>query len=106
MSEADLRHDTRTLKVELKEKELAHEDYMRSLKRDHDRAITSLRLDFERQAKEMQARYDDRTKKLRDGLEVARKVCCARAYTLHRAHSDVSSHCLGVACAGGHPAHR
>ncbi|CAH3020529.1 unnamed protein product [Porites evermanni] len=73
-NEQDLRKDKRSLKVELKEQELSHEDVVKNLKRGHDEHVTKLRQDFERQVKEIESKYDKKMKSLREELELRRKT--------------------------------
>lgn len=73
-SEAELRKDKRSLKIQLKELELSHEDVIKNLKKQHDEAITALRQDSERHAKELQAKYEKKMKVLREELELRRKT--------------------------------
>jgi hypothetical protein len=72
--EAELRKDKRSLKVELKEQQLAAEDVVRNLKLDHDKGTTRLRQEHERHLKELTAHYEQETRKLREELEVRRKM--------------------------------
>ncbi|KAG3256631.1 GAS8 [Ictidomys tridecemlineatus] len=65
--EGALRKDMRTLKVELKEQELANEV-------KHAEEITKMRNDFERQVREIEAKYDKKMKVLRDELDLGRKT--------------------------------
>lgn len=71
--EGDLGKDKRSLKTELKEQELAHQDIIRQLKLEHAKEITKLRQEFELQAKELQQKYEKKMKMLRDDLELRRK---------------------------------
>ncbi|XP_019629401.1 PREDICTED: growth arrest-specific protein 8-like [Branchiostoma belcheri] len=73
-NEGDLRSEKRSLKVELKEQELAHEDIIKNLKIKHDEAITELRQDFEREAREIEAKYEKKMRMLREELELRRKT--------------------------------
>lgn len=73
-NERELKADKRRLKFDLKEIELSHEDYLKSLKQDQDRRITSLRQEFERHAKELQQKYERKRKAVRDELEARRKA--------------------------------
>eukprot|EP00112_Aurelia_sp_Birch-Aquarium-sp1_P000082 Seg1005.10 transcript_id=Seg1005.10/GoldUCD/mRNA.D3Y31 product="Dynein regulatory complex subunit 4" protein_id=Seg1005.10/GoldUCD/D3Y31 len=73
-NEQGLGKDKRSLKVELKEQELAHEDIIKNLKRGKDEDITQLRDDFERQAKEIEAKYEKKMRALREELELRRKT--------------------------------
>ena len=67
--QAQLKEDKRALKHQMKSKELAHEEYIKSLKNQQDKNITKLREDFERQLKETQIKYQDKMTKLRENLE-------------------------------------
>ncbi|XP_078356253.1 dynein regulatory complex subunit 4-like, partial [Oculina patagonica] len=73
-NEQDLRKNKRSLKVELKEQELSHEDVVKNLKKGHDEHVTKLRQDFERQVKEIESKYDKKMKSLREELELRRKT--------------------------------
>jgi len=70
---AELNKDKRSLKLELKELELAHEDVVRQLKLEHAKEITKLRQEFELNAKEMQQKYEKKMKVLREDFEHRRK---------------------------------
>ncbi|GAB9465320.1 hypothetical protein Gpo141_00002731 [Globisporangium polare] len=73
-NERELKSDKRRLKFDLKEIELSHEDYLKSLKQEQDRRITILRQEFERHAKELQQKYERKRKAFRDELEAKRKL--------------------------------
>jgi hypothetical protein len=70
---AGLQKDKRSLKLEIKESELAHEDVVRQLKLEHAKEITKLREAFEINAKELGQKYEKKMKLLRDDLEIRRK---------------------------------
>lgn len=72
-NEMDLRKDKRNLKVELKEKELSHEDTIKTLKLKNDEDMTNLQNAFECKAKEIESKYEKKMKALRDELELKRK---------------------------------
>ncbi|XP_077610286.1 dynein regulatory complex subunit 4 isoform X2 [Crocuta crocuta] len=72
--EGALRKDMRTLKVQLKEQELAGEAVVKSLRLKHSEEVTRLRNDFERQVREIEAKYDKKMKMLRDELDLRRKT--------------------------------
>ena len=71
--DSELQKDKRSLKQELKEKELANEHFVRQLKLEHAKEITKLRQEFELQARELQQKYEKKMKLLRDDLELRRK---------------------------------
>jgi len=72
--QADLQKDKRALKQEMREMELAHEDYIRQLQLEHAKEITMIRKEFELNAKELQQKYEKHMKKMRDELELRRKL--------------------------------
>lgn len=72
-AQQELKDDRRNLKLNLKEMELSHEDYLKTLKQAQDKKITLLRQEFERTAKELQCRYEKKRKTIRDDLEIKRK---------------------------------
>ena len=69
----DLKYDVRALKVTHKEKEVNHEDYMRSVKKDEDKKKMELRAEFERRAFEMKDRYTEKMNRLRTDMEEKKK---------------------------------
>lgn len=73
LKESQLKKDKRSLKLELKEFELSHEDIIKNLKQKNDQEITVLRADFERQAKELHAKYEKKMRIIREELELKRK---------------------------------
>nr|XP_005999251.1 PREDICTED: growth arrest-specific protein 8 isoform X2 [Latimeria chalumnae] len=72
--ESDLRREMRSLKVEIKEQELANEVVVKGLKMKHDEELTRLRNDFERQAKEIESKYDKKMRVLREEMDLRRKT--------------------------------
>eukprot|EP00976_Prorocentrum_cordatum_P106402 1194441-Prorocentrum_minimum.AAC.2 len=56
------RQDKRSLKLDLKEMELAHEDVVRQLKLDNAKEITKLRQEFELNARELQNKYEKKVR--------------------------------------------
>lgn len=73
-AERELKGDKRRLKLDLKEIELSHADYLKSLKQEQDRRITLLRQEFERHARELQQKFERKRKAARDELEARRKA--------------------------------
>ena len=69
----ELSKDKRSLKLELKELELAHEDVVRQLKLEQAKVTTMLRQEFEQNGKELQALYEKKMKTQREDLELQRK---------------------------------
>mmetsp|Transcript_20706 Transcript_20706/g.61137 ORF Transcript_20706/g.61137 Transcript_20706/m.61137 type:complete len:510 (-) Transcript_20706:112-1641(-) len=73
-NESESKKDKRSLKLELKELELAHEDAIRELRLENDKNITKLRQQYEREVTELSSKYEKKMKLLRDDLELRRKV--------------------------------
>ncbi|OPJ78285.1 dynein regulatory complex subunit 4 isoform X1 [Patagioenas fasciata] len=72
--EMELRKDMRSLKVELKEQELANEVVVKNMRLKQEEEITRLCNDFERQMKEIEAKYNKKMLVLRDELDLRRKT--------------------------------
>ncbi|XP_054025837.1 dynein regulatory complex subunit 4 isoform X2 [Dryobates pubescens] len=72
--ELELRKDVRSLKVELKEQELAREVLVKDMNLKQEEEITRMRNDFERQVKEVEARYAKKMQALQDELDLRRKT--------------------------------
>jgi hypothetical protein len=72
--------------MQLKEMELSHYDYLKSLKQEQDRDITKLRQEFERKTKEMHLKYEKKTKLVRDELDASRKSEIQRIEDQKNAH--------------------
>ncbi|POI25921.1 hypothetical protein CIB84_010329, partial [Bambusicola thoracicus] len=72
--ETELRKEMRSLKVDLKEQELANEVVVKNLRLKQEEEITQLCNDFERQLKEMEAKYNKKMQALRDELDLRRKT--------------------------------
>ncbi|XP_065601402.1 dynein regulatory complex subunit 4 isoform X2 [Cyrtonyx montezumae] len=72
--ETEMRKDVHSLKVELKEQELANEAVVKNLRLKQEEEITRLCNDFERQVKEMEAKYSKKMQTLRDELNLRRKT--------------------------------
>mmetsp|Transcript_6335 Transcript_6335/g.14525 ORF Transcript_6335/g.14525 Transcript_6335/m.14525 type:complete len:461 (-) Transcript_6335:88-1470(-) len=69
VTEAEIRKDKRALKVEMKEAEVAQEDFIRMLKLEQDQKILELRQEFDRRARDMQQKYELRMKVIREDME-------------------------------------
>ena len=69
----ELKYDVRALLVTEKEKEVNHEDYLRTLKKDEDKKKMELRHEFERKAIEMKERYTEKMNRLRTDMEEKKK---------------------------------
>eukprot|EP00416_Gambierdiscus_australes_P039960 CAMPEP_0171103368 /NCGR_PEP_ID=MMETSP0766_2-20121228/58878_1 /TAXON_ID=439317 /ORGANISM="Gambierdiscus australes, Strain CAWD 149" /LENGTH=459 /DNA_ID=CAMNT_0011563787 /DNA_START=89 /DNA_END=1464 /DNA_ORIENTATION=- len=69
VTEAEIRKDKRALKVEMKEAQVAQEDFFNMLKLEQDQKILELRQEFDRRARDMQQKYELRMKEIRDEKE-------------------------------------
>merc|ERR1712050_170103 len=58
VTESEIKKDKRALKVEMKEAEVAQEDFIRMLKLEQDQKILELRQEFDRRARDMQQKYE------------------------------------------------
>ena len=80
LRESESKKDKRSLKLELKELELAHEDAIRELKQENDKNVTKLRQQYEREGAHSASPID-----LPDGnTELTRFECCvaqSRSYS-------------------------
>mmetsp|Transcript_11500 Transcript_11500/g.12632 ORF Transcript_11500/g.12632 Transcript_11500/m.12632 type:complete len:471 (+) Transcript_11500:43-1455(+) len=72
--ERELKADRRALNVQLKEKEVCHEDFLRALKRDFHKKITAMRQEYERKANDLKTKYKEKMNDLRQDMEDARKA--------------------------------
>lgn len=72
-SEGEVKGDRRDLRAVLREMETSHEDFLKAMKVDQDRSITDLRIEFERETREMQAVYEDRMTRTREELSKGRE---------------------------------
>lgn len=73
VTEAEIKKDKRSLKVEWKEAQVAQEDFMRMLKLEQDQKILDLRQEYDRKARDMQQKYELRMKGIRDEMEKQRR---------------------------------
>ncbi|KAM3131174.1 hypothetical protein pb186bvf_016754 [Paramecium bursaria] len=74
MKDRELKTDIRSLKVQQKEQDLAHNEYMFALRTEYDRQSTLLRQNFERQANDLKEKYHIKMDKLRNEMEEARQA--------------------------------
>eukprot|EP00743_Colponemidia_sp_Colp-15_P002696 GILK01002921.1.p1 GENE.GILK01002921.1~~GILK01002921.1.p1 ORF type:complete len:476 (-),score=159.29 GILK01002921.1:60-1487(-) len=72
--EDDLKKEKRTLKLELRERELANEDEIKQLKQAHEKNLIKLREEFTRNHENLKGRYEEKLNKLKADLELRRKV--------------------------------
>lgn len=73
VTEAEIKKDKRSLKVEWKGAQVSQEDFMRMLKLEQDQNILELRQEFDRKARDMQQKYELRMKGIRDEMEKQRR---------------------------------
>lgn len=73
VAETEIKKDKRALKVDMKEAEVAQEDFIRMLKLEQDQKILELRQEFDRRARDMQQKYELRMRTIRDEMERQRR---------------------------------
>jgi len=78
LTEAEIKKDKRTLKIMMKEAEVAQEDFIRMLKLEQDQKILELRQEFDSKARDLQQKYTQKMKTIREQMESARKSEIAR----------------------------
>merc|ERR1712205_165754 len=74
----EIEKDKRTLKIMMKEAEVAQEDFIRMLKLEQDQKILELRQEFDSKARDLQQKYTQKMKTIREQMESARKSEIAR----------------------------
>merc|ERR1719311_1805288 len=74
VTEAEVKKDKRALKVEMKESEVAQEDFIRMLKLEQDQKILDLRQEYDRKARDMQQKYGQRMKRIREDMEKGKRI--------------------------------
>eukprot|EP00743_Colponemidia_sp_Colp-15_P002907 GILK01003146.1.p1 GENE.GILK01003146.1~~GILK01003146.1.p1 ORF type:complete len:495 (-),score=157.88 GILK01003146.1:117-1601(-) len=84
--EAELKKDVRSLKVAQKQAELSHDDYLKSLKHEHDKKIVELRQEFERSSKEVHLKNDQKMREMREQCDAQRKLETQRIEKLKNDH--------------------
>lgn len=90
IGEAEIKKDKRALKVDMKEAEVAQEDFIRMLKREQDQKILELRQEFDLRARDMQQKYELRMKTIRDDMEKKRRQ------QIHRIEDAKNQHIQAV----------
>jgi len=73
ITEAEIKKDQRSLKVEKKEVGVAQEDFIRMLKLEQDQKILELRQEYDRKARDMQQKYELRMRTIREEMEAQRR---------------------------------
>ncbi|KAF7699371.1 dynein regulatory complex subunit 4 [Silurus meridionalis] len=72
--ENELRKGLRSLKIDLREKELSNENHIKNLKLSHDEQITKLRSEFEERLREIEAAYEKKMQTQRQEQDLRRKT--------------------------------
>lgn len=73
IAEAEFGKDKRTLKIQMKEAEIAQEEFVRMLKLENDKKILELRKEFDRKARDMQQKYELKMTTIREDMEQKRR---------------------------------
>ncbi len=68
-----LKRQVRALKIELKEMELSHQELVKSMRLKQEQELVELRTDFDRRCKELYNKYANKTRLLREELELQRR---------------------------------
>ena len=72
-SERELKADKRDISVVLKELESGHEELVRVMRADYDKGAATLRFQFEAQAKDLAALYEDKMSRCREAMNSDRE---------------------------------
>jgi hypothetical protein len=87
-AERELKADRRDIAAALKEVETGHDELVRVLKLENDKAVTTLRYGFETQARELAALYEARMRTTRDEMNAAREASVAAVEARKVAHTS------------------
>ncbi|XP_069724798.1 dynein regulatory complex subunit 4 [Phaenicophaeus curvirostris] len=74
VQEMKLQEDIHSLQMKLREQEQAHETLVKNMLLKQEKEITRLRMDFERQVRDIEAKYTVKMQVLRDELDLQRKL--------------------------------
>lgn len=74
INERELKQDLRALKVQKKEQEVRHQEYLNALTKDKNKQATKIRAEYERIANEIQLKYKHKMLLLREEMERKRKA--------------------------------
>jgi hypothetical protein len=74
IDERELKQDLRALKVQKKEQEVRHSEYLNALTKDKNKQATKIRAEYERIANEIQLKYKHKMLLLREEMERKRKA--------------------------------
>jgi len=74
VNERELKQDVRALKVQKKEQEVRHMEYLNALTKDKNKQATKISAEFERIANEIQLKYKHKMLLLREEMERKRKA--------------------------------
>ena len=87
-SERELKADRRDLAVVLKEMEAGHEELVRVLRAENDKAAAGLRFQYETQARELAAVYEDKMARCREEMNAEREAELAAIERRKAAHVE------------------
>ena len=73
INERELKQDLRALKVQEKEQQVRHTDYVNALTKHYNSVATAKRKEYERIAQEIQEKYKAKMTRLREDMEDKRK---------------------------------
>lgn len=86
-SERELKADRRDIAAALRDAEAGHDELVRVLKLESDKAITTARFTFETQARELAAFYEERMRAAREELNASREAEVAAVEARKVAHT-------------------
>ena len=73
IQQRELKQDLRALKVQKKEQQIRHTEYLNALTKKYGEEATKIRKDYERISNEIQMKYKNKMKLLRENMEIKRK---------------------------------
>jgi len=88
VTEHEIKKDKRALKVELKEMEVAQDDFVRMQKLQQDQKVLELRQEFDRRARDMLLKYELRMRTIREEMELTRKTQIQKIEEAKRVHVE------------------
>lgn len=74
MDQRELKQDIRSLKIQKKEQEVRHQEYLNTLTRDSNKRATKMRSEFERIGNEISTKFKHKMLLLREDMEKKRKA--------------------------------
>ena len=93
ISERELKADRRALKVQQKEEEIRHADYLTALRKENDKKATAIRSEHDRIGNEIKTKYNHKMLLLRKEMEEKRKALITQIENKkNQAIKDLTTH--------------